>query len=267
MMRLSSTLLSASAAGALILVTATAAAQTSRKPSAGWQKGGNKDGEQGSSQNFAFELRFGAYSPQIDKEPKLMSAGVKPYEHVFNSKPQFYIGLELDYLPLRIPYVGYIGPGFGWGRTRTSTKAKLSSDHKTLSDVTVGLTIMPMHLSGVLRVDEFMRRWGVPIVPFAKLGFGFGTWSADNDAGTETFMSGKDTIKASGVAYGLHAALGGMVSLNWIDRSAAASLDETTSVNHIYLFGEWMNNSHIGRTSKGMYIGTSTWVLGLALDI
>lgn len=271
-MRLGSSLLPAVVAGALLLIAAEAEAQTSHVQSTSWRQNerGDKVTQKGSSQNFAFELRFGAYYPQIDQETYI-PAGATPYETVFNDNPQFYIGLEFDYLPqwLRIPWVGVIGPGFGWGRTRTSTPAKFSTgpDKGQLSGETTGLTIMPMHFSAVLRADEIMRRTGVPLVPYGKIGFGFGTWSVDTDAGTETFVRGKDTIKGSGLSYGLVYAIGGMLSLNFLDPSSAARLDETTSINHAYLFGEWMNNSGLGRGSKGMYIGTSTWVAGLAIDL
>src|SRR5262249_40395354 len=149
-MNLRSALLQAAAACALLLGPATAAAQIMHPPTESWRQTdrGDKLSQQGSSQNFAFELRFGAYTPDIDKEPAVMAS--RPYRSVFwddkdGYHPQFYFGLEFDYLPLRIPYLGNIGPGFGWGFTHTSAKAKLSSDHMTPSDTTSSLTIMPMH--------------------------------------------------------------------------------------------------------------------------
>lgn len=36
---------------------------------------------------------------------------------------RFYLGAEFDYLPLRIPYVGLVGPGLGWGYTSFSNNA------------------------------------------------------------------------------------------------------------------------------------------------
>ena len=129
---------------------------------------------------------------------------------------------------------------------------------------------MPMYLAAVLRADELYRRTGIPIVPYGKIGFGLGTWSASSEAGTETYVdkAGKE-VSGSGVAWGVHFALGGMLALNFIDPRSAVRLDETTGVNHAYLFGEWMNNAELGRRSdpKGMYIGTSTWVVGFAVDM
>src|SRR5262245_48792899 len=127
MIRVGRVVVPAAVAGALLLSTAAAGAQTAHVTSTTWRRGGDSDTvrDQGSPQHFAFELRFGAYSPRIDQE-KYLPAGATPYKSVFNDNPMFYFGLEFDYLPLRIPWVGLIGPGFGWGRTRTSTAANFS---------------------------------------------------------------------------------------------------------------------------------------------
>lgn len=266
--------LSALTALPVLLVAARASAQTSYLPNTDWRQADRGEAVAKtvtSPQSMAFELRFGAYSPQIDQEPGL---GInKPYEKVFRStgaSPQFYIGIEFDYLPLRIPYIGAIGPGIGWGWTRTSAKAKFSDGEEegTESEETTGLTIMPMHASAVLRADELMRRTGVPLVPYGKIGFGLAYWSADVSYGTELYTRpDKSQVAGHGLSWGLEFALGGMFSLNFLDPRASARLDETTGVNHAYVFGEWMNNSLVGRNSKGMYVGTSTWVVGLAVDL
>lgn len=231
-----------------------------------------------SSQHFAFELRFGAYSPEVDEE---LGAGfgenpLAPYAKTFGepadgqweTDPQFYFGIEFDWQAVRIPYVGVIGPGFGWGFTSTSAVAKVVGTGAP-SGTDTSLTIMPMHVSAVLRGDELMRRTGVPIVPYGKLGLGFATWSASTTSGDSVYldpMTGEST-DGSGVTWGIHMALGGMLALNWLDGRSAATLDETTSVNHVYLFGEWMNAQLDGLGSRPqMHVGTSTWVLGLTAD-
>jgi hypothetical protein len=266
------------AAGFVIAVAAssiasTASAQQSRLPTTDWRQADRGEAvtkKVTSPQSLAFELRFGPYSPQIDDEPGLTGT---PYKDVFwptGYSPQFYFGMELDYLPLRIPYVGAIGPGVGWGFTTTSEKANYSDGAQKgqPSTADTSLTIMPMHVSAVLRADELMRRTGVPIVPYGKAGFGMGYWSASTSNGTEVYTKPDgEKVSGTGLSYGFQFALGGMLSLNFIDPRAAARLDETTGVNHAYLFGEWMNNSMVGRNSSSMYVGTSTWVLGLAIDM
>src|SRR4051812_22637754 len=61
-----------------------------------------------SPQNFALELRFSPYYPNVDKEPGL--AG-QPFKQSFGDNARFFIGLEFDWQTFRIPYIGTIGPG------------------------------------------------------------------------------------------------------------------------------------------------------------
>lgn len=213
-----------------------------------------------SAQNFAFELRFGPYYPQVDEE---FDVPVGPYERTFDDDPQFYFGVELDWLPLRIPFVGAIGPGLGWGYTKTSNQAKLEGTNTDSAEDTA-LTILPMHLSAVLRADELMRRTGIPIVPYVKAGIGFATWDATISTGTREVGGslGRDTT------WGYHLALGGMLSLNFLDPGGSRRLDETVGINHTYIFGEWMNAALDGIGSRPqMHVGSSSLVVGLAVDL
>ena len=77
-----------------------------------------------------------------------------------------------------------------------------------------------MHLSAVLRLDELMRRTRFPVVPYGKFGLAFATWSAGSSTGTSSYqdVAGRDTT------WGLHMAVGGIVSLNGIDPRSAANL-------------------------------------------
>ena len=61
-----------------------------------------------SAQNFALELRFSPYRPQVDQEPGIQGT---PFADSFGTKPRLYFGIEFDWQVYRIPYVGTIGPG------------------------------------------------------------------------------------------------------------------------------------------------------------
>lgn len=206
---------------------------------------------------FTFEVGFGPYYPQIDDE---FGGAATPYADVFNTNPQFYVGLELDWLPFRIPYLGVLGPGLGWGYTWASATAKVADTGADSAQET-SLWIMPMHASAVLRVDVLMREAGVPFVPFAKVGFGMGLWSAGRGEDT----SEVDGTTGKGSSFGTHLALGGMFSLSWLDRRSTGSLNDSTGIERLYIYGEWMNAS-LGSGDQ-MRVGTSTWVLGLAGDL
>ncbi len=208
--------------------------------------------------HFVFELRFGPYSPEVDEE----FDGATPYADTFGDDARFYFGLELDWLPLHVPYVGSLGLGFGWGYTSSSGAATVESTGEEAGSET-SLDIHPMHLSGVLRLDGLLRRLRIPIVPYVKLGLGFGLWAASGPNGT----SEVDGVTGEGTSLGLHTAIGGAIALNAFDASAAVAMREETGIRYAYLYGEWMgaNLDGIGDTPQ-MHVGTSTVVLGLALD-
>jgi hypothetical protein len=257
------------AASAVLMAAPSAFAQRSSLASSDWRqedRSGRRE-KYASPQSMAFEVRFGPYYPEIDEE---FGGDVGPYEDVFDNDPQFYFGVELDWLPLRIPWVGVIGPGLGWGYTRTTAPAmkedtcSLNGDTCQPSGTDTGLTIMPMHLSAVLRADELMRRTGIPIVPYGKLGIGLATWSSSSDNG----VSDNEKVLGRDTTWGIHMAVGGMFALNWLDERYSAALDESTGVNHVYLFGEWMNNQLDGLGSRPqMHVGTSTLIVGIAFDM
>jgi len=222
------------------------------------------DGDWFDPSHFVFELRFGPYSPEVDEE----FDGATPYADTFGDDARFYFGLELDWLPLHIPWVGSVGAGFGWGYTSSSGATTVASTGAEAGSET-SLSIHPMHVSGVLRLDGLLRKVRVPIVPYAKLGFGFGVWDASGPNGTSEWRNEAtaETVSGEGSSYGLHAALGGALALNAFDASAAVAMREETGIRYAYLYGEWMgaNLGTMGDSAQ-MRIGTSTVVLGLALD-
>lgn len=243
---------------ATLLYAHPASAESSALTSDWRQEAGSRGEAYRSPQHFAAELRFGGYYPQVDDE----FGGTGPFHRAFGDSPKFYIGLEFDWQALRVPYIGALGPGLGWGYTYMSRTALVEGTNIE-SGETTSLSIMPWHLSAVLRLDELMRRTGFPVVPYAKFGVGFATWSAATSQGVSSYQG----VEGRGTTWGTHLALGGMLALNWLDRPAAAAMDENSGVNHAYLFGEWMNARLDGLGSRPqMHVGTSSWVLGIAVD-
>jgi hypothetical protein len=214
--------------------------------------------------HFYFEIRFGPYWPEVDEE----FGGSGPYEQTFGKKPRFYFGIELDWLPLHIPYVASIGPGFGWGYSRSKGRP-LDDAGAPVQEADTSLWVMPMHASAIVRFDGPLRRWRVPIVPYAKIGFGFGIWSAGGPTGTSQVPSDDPDkpTKGRGNSMGMHLALGGAISLNSFDPSSAIQLRESTGIRYVNLWGEWMwaNLDGVGSRPQ-MHIGSSTVVVGLAVD-
>lgn len=212
-----------------------------------------------SPQNAAFELRFGPYRPEVDSE----LGGAKPFDDTFGGDNRYLIGIEVDWQALRIPHFGSLGPGVGWGYTKFSADALLADGSGNRSAQSTTLNIMPMYLVGVLRVDVLARETFVPLVPYAKAGFGYALWWSSDGEGT---AHADDGTVGRGASYGLQWALGGMLLLDIVDRTSAVEMDVTTGVNNTYFFLEWYR-SQVGANGDQMNLGTSTWMLGLALEI
>lgn len=281
MSKRSRTIVACAAAAATLVMTVPALAQTSLMQN-DWRRRDRSDLNPAPSTiwNFTFELRLGAYYPNIDDgiEASASYPCGGPYHCYFGNGAQFYFGLEIDWFPVRIPYVGRIGPALGWGFVTYSSKthnpasdnwaADWRKDSNAVTDESTGMTLIPMHLSAVLRIDEISKRTVLPIVPYAKAGFGFGTWNSGTSQGTSKIKNGSGSeVVAEGLSFGPHLALGGMLGLNWLDPRSGALARESSGIQKAYLFGEWMF-ADLRNSAKptALNIGTSTWVLGLAAD-
>jgi hypothetical protein len=298
-MRRATTLLLAAAAGLASLLSAgPARAQMAHVPDNDWRQPDRHDAitKAAAKPGFVVEVRLGPYLPDVDSgipKTSVNPATGQPYtpfadvfgldcdKQTFGSvKPRVLFGFEVDYLAARVPYVGTVGPGLGWSFTQFSNRAQLSSTSRAMpmcSGEATTFTIMPMHASVVLRADELMRRTGIPFVPYGKFGVGMAWWRSSNDLGTETVCGTKDnpvkcmsagspsTGRGDGITPNLHFALGGMLSLNWIEPQVSARLEQTTGVHHAYLYGEYYND-RLAIASNVMRVGAQSWVAGLAID-
>lgn len=211
-----------------------------------------------SAQNFALELRFGPYYPNIDDEPGLSG---RPFFDRFGDKARVYVGLELDWQAFRIPHLGTLGPGLSVGQVSMSRDATTVSGRPSGDEYT--LKIYPFTLDAVLRADVLWRDMGFPIVPYAKVGLGYALWRSSNSGGTSSL----DGIAGKGSTWGPHGAIGAAFALDALDRGASRNMDNATGINNTYVYFEtyWLNLTGIGQTNA-LYVGTNSWVMGLAFE-
>jgi hypothetical protein len=288
MNRTTTTLLAATAGAAALIAAAPARAQMMHVPESDWRQTDRHDAiiKAAAKPTFLVELRFGPYLPDIDSA---VPGGATPFKDIFGLNcgatptptvgpvsPRFLFGAEFDYLPVRIPYIGTVGPGVGWSFTQFSNQA-LRTGTSMCSPENTTLTIMPMHASLALRADELMRRTGIPIVPYGKFGVGVAWWRASTDTGTEKICGTKAAPtrcvgsapvvigNGDGLTPSLHFAVGVMLALNFLEPQASARLDETTGVHHPYIFGEYYNDQ-LTLVANAMHVGASSFVGGLAVD-
>jgi hypothetical protein len=215
-----------------------------------------------SPQYAAFELRFGPYKPSIDD-----STNVPIYDEFFGDGSRFLLGFELDWQIWRIPHVGPIGVGFGWGYTQLSapnvSEGAIPGGGATPASVSQesNLNIMPMYGVGVLRIDALAKAFDIPLVPYGKLGLAYALWWVDDGLGTATNDAG---VKGKDTSTGTQAAVGAMFLLDVLESSAARALDTEAGINNSYIFLEWSMSDFSG---SQMNVGSNTWVTGLAIEM
>jgi hypothetical protein len=227
---------------------------------------------------FVFDLRFGGYSPRVDSDPAL--GGRTPYADVFGTGPKFLLGFEVDWMPLRIPYVGALGPGFSFNWVGSSALAKIDIDNNSQTGKCVGtldgcysaesttLTLLPMYVVAVLRIDDPLTRFGIPIVPYIKLGVDGTIWFAGNASGkTYNDKVTKQPISPSGWSWGEHLALGAAFALNWLDQQAVNRSRESGSVRDFYVYGEFADyDIGVLGNANQLRTGSAAWVVGASVD-
>ena len=199
-----------------------------------------------SPEYFNFEFRVGGYTPKV---------GGGGFETVFGDDLGPMIGLELDFFPLRIPWVGLIGGGFRFNWAKYTAPGCLDTSCTPPTDPDMAVTqevkfrIFPLQALAVLRVDVLARELDVPLVFTGKIGFDTVIHSIDNGGVTES----------EGTSFGLHWGAQVALELDFINPRRAANLDDEWGINHSTLFFELFG-------STASFGGSSlAWTGGLGL--
>ena len=239
-----------------------------------------------SPQHFAFELKFGAYSPDIDASPGLKG---HPFSDLFipSNSPDAGKGvrppgrllttLEFDWQIWR-PF-GSIGLAASVGIMHRYTRAfqydpfggSCTVPSCTRSSDEAGLNVMPFALEAVYRFDVLAERWRIPIVPYFKGGIAYYLWwMTDGRGDLATNMASLpdgSADRAIGGTFGLVMHPGIALQLDVIDQSAAQTMDAELGINHTYLFVEmhyaWITG--FGSDSK-INLSDLTWNAGISFE-
>ena len=228
-----------------------------------------QSGDYRSPREWAIELRFGPYAPDVDSE---FSGGATPYKTMFGGKRHLMSQLEFDWQFFQA--FGSLGVGAVVGYYNESAKAFTadatgqcvtdSTGACTRSADATTLRLIPVAALLVYRWDVAAEHWKIPLVPYAKLGLNYTFWEINNGNGNVPEYKGGH---GSGGTAGWQAAAGMSLLLDILDPDAARGLDMETGVNHSYVFFEWnhVDASGLGM-SKKLHVGDSRWVLGLMFE-
>jgi hypothetical protein len=220
---------------------------------------------------WAIELRFGPYAPDVDSE-FAGSTGATPYKTVFGGKRHLMSQLELDWQFFQA--FGSLAAGVAIGYYNQSAKAFTanatggcvldSKDACVRSGDTTTLRLIPVAALLVYRWDVAAYRWSIPLVPYAKLGLNYTFWQVNDGNGNVPYFRGGH---GSGGTLGWQTAVGMSLMLDFLDPTAARTLDMETSVNHSYVFFEWnrVDATGLGLSNK-LHVGDSRWVIGLMFE-
>lgn len=199
-----------------------------------------------SPERFAAEFRIGLYQPPIGP----------PYQALFESDRGPLVAGEIDAWAYRIPYVGLIGPGFGfgWAKYVGHLCAAGSTDCSMTATEKATFRLYPMYAAAVLRIDALARYLDIPFVFTGKAGVDYWRFHSSGGGEGNNFRAG---------AWGFHWAAQIALELDVFERSAANRLDAEWGINHSYLFFELY-----GSTARdgSFTVGDSlAWVAGLGL--
>ena len=135
--------------------------------------------------------------------------------------------------------------------------------------------LIPTSLGVVYRFTEIDQRFGIPIVPYGKLGLSYYIWYFTNPAGdisetptSECPNAGQadadcDGNLARGGSLGFQGSLGLAVRAERIDRDAARSLRNEMGIEHAGFFVELAlaKVDGFGSATK-LSVGDTTWFAG-----
>ncbi|MBO6937613.1 MAG: hypothetical protein JJ863_21770 [Deltaproteobacteria bacterium] len=195
-----------------------------------------------SPETFAFEIRVGGYRPDGT------NGFDEAFQRNFGDEIGPMVGLELDVLPFRIPYVGMVGLGLRFDWAKYTGKARSTTGMGNV-DQSQEFRVFGLPLLAVLRVDVLARELNIPVVFTGKLGLHTVFTLIDN--GSRREHSGV----SNGLSWGAQVAL----ELDFINPRRAANLDNEWGINHTALLFELFGNT------AGIGGANIAWTAGLGM--
>lgn len=224
----------------------------------------------GSDRDFALEIRFGLYTPNVDSE--FQGAAARPNALVFGDGRRPMWQVEFDWEILQVFGTLAVGAQVGYWKENARACYRIpleASGWKTCtqrdrSGDNTSLRLIPLAALLVYRMDEAARRWGIPIVPYGKIGLNYTIWTINNGDGKVPDYKGG---RGQGGTAGWQAAAGIALQLDFIDPAAAREFDSDSGINHTYAFFEvdHVDGSGLYR-SNVLHVGDNTWFAGLMFE-
>jgi hypothetical protein len=231
----------------------------------------------GSPQRFAFEFKIGPYLPEVDKAYK--GPGFGPYATIFGQtdstghtvkKPK--VGV-MPAFAFEWQFIYLAGPlALGTQIAFFVDKADAIIAEPKPTDKTIRSTadstkfgMVPLSLLLIYRFELLADFYKVPLVPYAKVGLAYAFWWVKD--GTGKVAVNEAGVKGRGGVIGWQLNPGLMIRLDAFEPSASKKLDQSTKINHAYLFGEFqltrLRNFGVGHSID---LGDKTALAGIAIE-
>lgn len=247
----------------------------------------NEDLQMGeTTPKWNLEIKLGPYHPSVDDN---VSGGKKPFETVFGNEYQLMPLVTLDrYFSFPMGQLGITGT---IGYSRQSAKSfSLDSSGNTIPDPENGglptrsdgdstsFSLIPTSIGVVYRFTELDDKYGIPLVPYGRLGLSYYLWKFTAPDG-EISESPTDGCPAPGPgsncegnlarggSFGYQGTIGIAVRAERIDPHAALSLRNEMGVEHAGFFIEGQLAVVDGFGSdKKLSVGDTTWFGGINFE-
>jgi hypothetical protein len=220
----------------------------------------------GTTRNYAIEVRFGLYTPDVDSE--FSGSGPGPHSFIFGNKSHAMWQLEFDWEVLQA--FGTLSVGWAAGYYKETAQACLQATLDATGECersgdNTSLRLIPLAVLLVYRMDEAAERWKIPLVPYGKIGLNYTIWTTTN--GNDDVSSPESGGRGQGGTAGWQAAIGISLRLDFLDPAAARGFDADVGVNHSYAFFELdhIDGSGLGKKNV-LHVGDNTWFAGLMFE-
>ncbi len=230
--------------------------------------------------NWNFEFKLGPYLPAIDSEFQLDSGQAGPYESMFGKGSSLMGILELQRFFLWPAGQLGVGASIGlMGNTAHAFTDQVDENGQPIRSTgdTTSFRLIPTALNAVYRFTELDDRWGVPLVPYGKIGLSYYLWWIDAPSGDlarvpkspdcTDLEAGCASNRALGASIGWQVALGLAIRAERIDHQAELNLRNEMGIEHAGFFAELMyaKVDHFGASDR-LRVGDLTWFGGITFE-
>ncbi len=233
------------------------------------------------------EIKVGPYLPSIDNADYTLAPGEKPpFEEMFRNKTILFWNFELQRFFL-FPE-GQLGATASAGFMGVSANSlAIDSAGNVIRDANgvperapgnkTRFRMMPFSVGAVYRFTALDDRWGIPVIPYGKLGLSYYLWwvrdpndklaRAQKDAMCDPTMGNCPTTRALGASIGWQGSVGIDIRAERLDPSAELGLRNELGIEHAGFFIEllYANVDHFGAKDR-LNVGDTTWQAGISFE-